>query len=190
MPPLHDGHGNCHTTRAYPWLDTETPIVQAAGRVDVAAANHHGYFDACGPAFAQALDADAYIVQAWHATHPAMETMQRLLNAWPGRQTRDVYVTRLVPESRSVNNRFLSALQSSEGHVVVRVSADGRYRIFVTDSRDESDRIVLAGALKTPKLIRVYAIVNDGGMLRLQMPSSPESKLTGRRSACALLRLC
>lgn len=140
----HDG--------AYPWLDTETPIVQAAGRVDVAAANHHGYFDACGPAFARALDADAYIVQAWHATHPAMETMQRLLNAWPGRQTRDVYVTRLVPESATVNGRFLSALRSSEGHIVVRVGADGCYRIFVMDSRDESDRVVLTGALKTPKL--------------------------------------
>lgn len=140
----------------YPWLNTETPIVHAAGRVDVATANHHGYFDACGPAFAQALDADAYIVQAWHATHPAMETMQRLLNAWRGRQTRDVYVTRLMPESRAVNGRFLSALRSSEGHVVVRVNTEGRYRIFVTDSRDDSDRVVLAGVLKTPKLARIW----------------------------------
>ncbi|OYX17164.1 MAG: hypothetical protein B7Z07_00595 [Sphingomonadales bacterium 32-67-7] len=142
----HDG--------AYPWLDTETPIVRAAGRVDVAAADHHGYFDANGPAFTQSLDADTYVVQAWHATHPAMATIQRLLNAWPGRQTRDVYVTRLTPESSAVNGRFVPALRSSEGHVVVRVSADGCYRIFVTDSRDESDRIMLAGVPETPKLAR------------------------------------
>ena len=145
----HDG--------AYPWLDTETPVVTSAGQVDVAAADHHGYFDACGPAFTRMLDADAYIVQAWHATHPAMATIQRLLNAWPGRRMRDVYVTRLTPESKAVNGRFLPALRSSEGHVVVRVSADGRYRIFVTDSRDESDRILLASASKASKLARLSA---------------------------------
>jgi hypothetical protein len=45
-------------------------MVRAAGLVDVAAADHHGYFadhhgyfDACGAAFVQALDPPAYIVQ-------------------------------------------------------------------------------------------------------------------------------
>jgi hypothetical protein len=141
---------------AYPWLDTETPIVRAAGRVDVAAADHHGYFDACGPAFTRMLDADAYVVQAWHATHPAMPVIQRVLDAWPGRKVRDVYVTRLTPESKAVNDRFVPALRSSEGHVVVRVYPDGRYRIFVTDSRDEGDRVVLASALTVPKLARQH----------------------------------
>jgi hypothetical protein len=135
----HDG--------AYPWLDTESPVVRAAGRVDVAAANHHGYFDACGPAFVQALDADAYVVPAWHATHPAMATLQRMEGAWAANsKLRDVYVTRLVAESRAINARFLPGLRSSEGHVVVRVRSDGTYRIFVTDSTDEQDRITVASA--------------------------------------------
>lgn len=142
----HDG--------AHPWLDVETPVVRAAGPVDVATANHHGYFDACGPAFVQALDAQAYIVQAWHATHPAMATLQRMQGAWGAdSKLRDVFVTRLVAESRTVNARFLPGLRSEEGHVVVRIRPDGTYRIFVIDSRDELDRIKHAGALCTAKQV-------------------------------------
>lgn len=134
----HDG--------AVPWLDTETPIARAAGRVDVASADHHGYFDADGAAFTEALKASAYVVQAWHATHPAMATLQRLLNDWRGRPTTDVYITRLSPESRAVNSRFLPKVRSTEGHVVVRVRPDDTFRIFVTDSRDEKDTITFASA--------------------------------------------
>lgn len=142
----HDG--------AVPWLDVETPIVQAAGRVDVASADHHGYFDACWPGFASALDADAYVIQAWHATHPAMGSLQRLLNAWQGRSLRDVFITRLDPASRTANGRFLSKIKSTEGHVVIRVRSDGSYGVYVTDSRNELDMITFAGELKTPKLLR------------------------------------
>jgi hypothetical protein len=138
---------------AVPWLDVETPVVTAAGRVDVAAADHHGYFDACSPAFTRALDADAYVIQAWHATHPAMAPLQRMLNAWPGRPLHDVFITRVDPVSRAVNGRFLPNVKSTEGHVVVRVGADGRYRIYVTDSRDERDIITFAGELRSPKLL-------------------------------------
>lgn len=142
----HDG--------AVPWLDVETPVVRAAGRVDVAAADHHGYFDACGPAFVRTLDADAYIVQAWHATHPAMATLQRMEGDWgSGSVLRDVFVTRLVAESRAVNARFLPGLRSSEGHVVVRVTPGGAYRVFVTDSRAEKDRMTYVGPRRRSKHI-------------------------------------
>ncbi|WP_313442937.1 MBL fold metallo-hydrolase [Novosphingobium sp.] len=133
----HDG--------AVPWLDVETPITRAAGKVDVASADHHGYFDANAKGLVEALDADAYVVQAWHATHPDPAPLQRMLNAWRGRKQRDVFITRLDPASQAVNNRFLRDVKSTEGHVVVRVFPDGTYRIFVTDSRDENDRISFAG---------------------------------------------
>jgi len=139
---------------AFPWMDVETPITRAAGPVDVAAADHHGYFDAAGPGFVRALDADAYVIQAWHATHPGMAPLQRMLNAWKGRSPRDVFITRLDPASRAVNERFLPLVKSSEGHVVVRVGADGQYRIFVTDSRDEKDTITFAGELRRSKLLK------------------------------------
>jgi hypothetical protein len=95
------------------------------------------------------------VIQAWHATHPAMATLQRLLNAWRGRETRDVFLTRLDPASKAVNARFLSKVKSTEGHVVVRVGPDGTYRTFVTDSRDEADRVTFSGATRTPKASRV-----------------------------------
>ena len=136
----HDG--------AVPWLDVETPIVRAAGKVDVASADHHGYFDADSPEFTRALDADVYVVQAWHATHPDMATLQRLSNAWTGRALRDVYITRLTAENRMTNARFLPDVKSAEGHVVVRVQPDGHYRVLVTDSRDEADSILHVGEVK------------------------------------------
>lgn len=139
----HDG--------AVPWLDVETPIVNAAGRVDVATADHHGYFDANWPGFTRALDADAFIIQAWHATHPAMPSLQRMLNAWKGRPPRDVFITRLDPASRAVNGRFLSQVRSVEGHVIIRVNPEGKYRIYVTDSRDERDRITFAGEIRSSR---------------------------------------
>jgi hypothetical protein len=142
----HDG--------AVPWLDVETPIVDAAGPVDVASADHHGYFDACWPGFTRALDADAYVIQAWHATHPAMGSLQRMLNAWRGRVPRDVFITRLDSDSRAVNARFLSQVKSTEGHVVVRVDAGGRYRTYVTDSRDEKDTVTFAGEVRRSKLLK------------------------------------
>lgn len=142
----HDG--------AFPWLDVETPIVTAAGKVDVASADHHGYFDACWPGFTRALDADAYVIQGWHATHPAMASLQRMLNGWRGRTPRDVFITRLDPASRSVNARFLPQVRSCEGHVVVRVSPDGTYRMFVTDSRDEQDRLTFRGEAKAAKSVK------------------------------------
>lgn len=142
----HDG--------AFPWLDVETPIARAAGRVDVAAADHHGYFDATWQGFTDALDADAYVIQAWHATHPAMATLQRMLNAWRGREGRDVFITRLDPAAREVNGRFMSQVKSTEGHVVMRVTPDGRYRTFVTDSRDESDRIIIATDTRLARNLR------------------------------------
>lgn len=142
----HDG--------AVPWLDVETPIVRATGKVDVAAANHHGYFDASWSGFTRSLDADAYVIQAWHATHPSMGSLQRMLDAWRGRTQRDVFITRLDPASRAVNQRFLPQTRSTEGHVVVRVAPDGRYRVYVTDSRDETDTITFAEELRPSKLLK------------------------------------
>jgi hypothetical protein len=36
---------------ANPWRDIETPAARAAGPVEAAVADHHGYVDATGPEF-------------------------------------------------------------------------------------------------------------------------------------------
>ncbi|UDF05429.1 ComEC/Rec2 family competence protein [Asticcacaulis sp. AND118] len=123
-----------HDGRA-PWRDIETPVARLAGRTEAAAANHHGYFDACGPAFVEALDAQVYVIQAWHATHPGQAQLQRMLGAWEGRTTADVFATDLLQANRDLNGRFVPQMKSTQGHVVIRVAADGAsYRVFVLDS--------------------------------------------------------
>ena len=118
-----------------PWRDVETPVVELAGRTEVAAVDHHGYFDACGPAFVRALNAQVYVVQAWHATHPGQAQLQRLLGAWADKTQADVFLTENLAANHALNARFLSKVRSLQGHVVIRVEPGGdRYQVFVLDS--------------------------------------------------------
>lgn len=137
------GDLNCDTYDGrYPWMDVETPVARAAGKVDVAVANHHGYFDACGPGFVALLDATNYIIPAWHVTHPGMAQLQRMLGAWPGVRRHNVFATRMLPENCLINNRFTAEMRSRQGHVVVRVEpGGGSYRILVLDSSNEQDYV-------------------------------------------------
>lgn len=130
-----------------PSLDVETPVVRVAGRTEVASADHHGYFDACGPEFVRALDAQVYVVQAWDIGHPGTAQMQRMVGQWvdgvtPTAQMHDVFVTDLLPANELMNRRFAPALKSRHGHVVVRVDPGGdSYRVYVLDSTRENGNI-------------------------------------------------
>ncbi len=130
---------------ALPWMDVESPVARAAGRTEVAAANHHGYFDACGPEFAKRLDAQAYIIQAWDIGHPGSAQMQRMLGQWGQQAKHDVFATDLLPANQLMNRRFAPQLKSQRGHVVVRVANGGdSYRIFVLDSSNETANVTAA----------------------------------------------
>ena len=126
-----------------PWADVETPAVRATGRVDVATADHHGYFDAVGPEFVKSLDAQVYIIQAWHLTHPGPAQLERMLGKWPGEKGHDVFALESLPQNRDFNSRFVSLLKSSQGHVVVRVAPDSKtYRVFVLNSGSEENEVI------------------------------------------------
>jgi glyoxylase-like metal-dependent hydrolase (beta-lactamase superfamily II) len=128
-----------------PWLDVESAVVEACGRVEVAVADHHGYFDACGPEFTKRLDAQAYVIPSWHVTHPAQAQLERMIGAWPNEKPHDVFATEMLPANKLWNARWLRQMKSTQGHVVVRVAADGAsYRIFVVDSTREDGRGVLS----------------------------------------------
>jgi metallo-beta-lactamase superfamily protein len=128
----------------FPWMDVETPVARVAGRVEVAVANHHGYFDSCGPDFVRLLDAQAYVIPSWHVTHPGQAQLQRLLGAWPGVARHDVFATDLLPANRQLNERFVKQMRSTQGHVVVRVAPGGdSYDIFVLDSSREVGSVKL-----------------------------------------------
>jgi hypothetical protein len=122
----------------YPWHDIETPVGKTAGRVSVAVANHHGYFDACGPAMVRALQPRAWVIPTWHASHPAMNTLANLFSTdlYPGE--RSVFALNMTSEALLTTERFSSKLMSSDGHVVLRVPRDGdTFTVYVIDARDE-----------------------------------------------------
>lgn len=137
------GDLNCDTNYgADPWRDVETPVANAAGPLSVATCNHHGYFDGTGPEFVRAARPRVWVLQSWHASHPAMSTLANLysLILYPGQ--RDVFCLGLHPAAALACARFSDSFKSSQGHVLVRVSPGGaEYVVLVIEDEDESDRI-------------------------------------------------
>jgi glyoxylase-like metal-dependent hydrolase (beta-lactamase superfamily II) len=125
-----------------PWMDALTPAAEAAGRVDVAVVPHHGLFDASGSAAVRALAARVWVISAWHASHPSITTLERLFNERLFAGPRSVYTTGLSPAADLTQGRLTRKLASREGHVVIRVAADGRsYQVVVTSNADEADQV-------------------------------------------------
>lgn len=127
---------------ALAWADIEGAAARACGPVDVAAACHHGYYDAVGASCVRELRPGAWIIPAWHITHPDMKPLERMFSKrlYPG--PRGVFLTQVMPQALRVNWRFLQRAKSTSGHVVVRVHPSGSYHIAVTDSWREDDRVL------------------------------------------------
>lgn len=125
-----------------PWRDIETSASRAAGPVSVATVDHHGYFDAAGPDYVRALKPRVWILQAWHASHPAMSVLANLYSTELYGGTRDVFAVGLKEEAELTTARFSDLMKSREGHVLVRVSATGNeYQVIILDDTDESGRV-------------------------------------------------
>ena len=123
------------------WRDIETPAARAAGPVEVAVADHHGYVDATGPEFVRALQPKAFVINAWDSAHPTMGALHNMLSRdlYPG--DRAIFSTGVKPESL-IAIRRLSELAAHDGHVVFRVSpGGGDFRVEITSSKDESDEV-------------------------------------------------
>jgi beta-lactamase superfamily II metal-dependent hydrolase len=121
-----------------PWLDVETPVAKVAGPVNVSALNHHGYFDSTGPDFVRQMRSRIYVVQAWHASHPALSVLDRLYSPLLYQGDRDVLATGLTQAASLADARFSDKMLSQHGHVIVRVSEQGRqYQVIVLDDATE-----------------------------------------------------
>jgi len=125
-----------------PWMNALTPAARAVGRVDVAKLPHHGMFDGSSGETIRALAARDWIISAWHAAHPSIETLERVYNPRLFAGERDVYATALHPAAELVMGRLTSRFRSKRGNVICRVAADGKsYRIVVTDASTDDDRV-------------------------------------------------
>lgn len=137
------GDLNCDTNYGQqPWLDIESAAAKVCGPVSVSTCNHHGYFDATGPEMVRALRPRVWVLQSWHASHPALSVLANLYSQtlYPGE--RDVFCLSLNPATALATGRFSDDFKSSQGHVLVRVEPGGaRYSVLVLEDGDESDRV-------------------------------------------------
>jgi hypothetical protein len=125
-----------------PWMDVETAVARAAGPVSVAALDHHGYYDGTGPEFVRAMRARVWVLQSWHASHPALATLDRLYSPVLYAGDRDVLATSLVAAAELADARLSDKMLSQQGHVVVRVSpGGGRYEVVVLDDGVEMGKV-------------------------------------------------
>jgi beta-lactamase superfamily II metal-dependent hydrolase len=124
----------------YPaWQDVETPVAQAVGPVDVAVLNHHGNRDSTNALLVRTLQPRVWIIPVWSSDHPGHDVLDRMYSTrlYPG--PRDVFATNMLEANRLVIGPLLDRLQSSEGHIVVRVTPGGAsYRVFILDDSSES----------------------------------------------------
>ena len=134
-----------------PWQDVETTVADVAGPVNVAALDHHGYFDGTGPEFVRAMRPRIYVLQSWHASHPALSVLDRLYSPilYPG--PRDVLATGMVQAAELADWRFSDRMLSRQGHVVVRVAPGGAtYEVIVLDHSQEQGEVKASfGPFKT-----------------------------------------
>jgi hypothetical protein len=124
------------------WQDVETPVAKAAGPVEAAILNHHGYIDAMNEFLIAALRPRVWTLSVWDSGHPTSAVWHRLNSTrlYPG--PREVFATDLHPGVRVVISG-IEKLASDRGHIVLRVApGGGEFRVAVVDDSSESHRVL------------------------------------------------
>ena len=128
---------------ALPWRDVGTAAARVCGPVDVAVAPHHGMFDGLSGDMVRVLSPRAWIIQAWHASHPNLSALERMLSERLYSGPRDIFATGLTSAGELVNKRLTDRFAAKKGHIIVRVAPGGKsFQVVVTDNADENDRVV------------------------------------------------
>ena len=121
------------------WQDLETPIARVAGPIDVLVLDHHGWLDSTNDFFLDTLQPRVVIIPAWHATHPDHGVLRRLLSA---KSKPDLFITSLLDAPRAIFSYLGPVFKSTEGHIVVRVSAGGAtYGVIILDDTNPAQLV-------------------------------------------------
>lgn len=112
--------------------DMETAMSKVCGKVDVAKANHHGYYETCNGAFLNNLSPEVLIIDARSNNHPVPSTMKRMTDLMVWTDPGEFYIT--VDQARKKLGEELWSHFKPWGHIVVRVYEGGhKYQVFVLD---------------------------------------------------------
>jgi len=126
-----------------PWMDIESAVAKVAGPTSVSALDHHGYFDGTGREFVRDMRSRVYVLQSWHASHPALSVLDELYSPVLSPGPHDVFSTGLVEAAHLADARLSDKMLSQHGHVVIRVAPDGsRFEVFVLDDTQEDGAVV------------------------------------------------
>jgi beta-lactamase superfamily II metal-dependent hydrolase len=126
-----------------PWMDVEAAVGKAAGPVSVSALDHHGYYDGTSPDFVRYMRSRVYVLQSWHASHPALSVLNELYSPVLQTGPRDVFATGLVQAAGIADARLSNKMLSQHGHVVVRVFPQGeRYEVLILDDTNEEGNVL------------------------------------------------
>ncbi len=124
-----------------PWRDSESPAAEVCGRVSVAVANHHGYFNANGDRYVRALQPKVFVIPAWDSAHPTVNVLNTLFSKAIYPVDRDVFAT-LVKQENRIANKKTDDLKSRAGHIVIRVEPGGEtFAVHILTNADESDTV-------------------------------------------------
>lgn len=127
--------------------DMETVMSKVCGKVDVAKANHHGYYETCNGAFLNILSPEVMIIDARSDNHPVPSTMKRMTDPLVWTTPGEFYIT--VDQARGKLGEELWSYFKPWGHIVVRVYEGGNeYQVFVLDADTTDYPIIYTSEVK------------------------------------------
>jgi beta-lactamase superfamily II metal-dependent hydrolase len=125
------------------WVDVETPMAKAVGKVEVTTLDHHGNRDGTNEFFLKTLQPKAVVEQTWCSDHPGQEVMHRLLSDHLYSDEKNVFATNIQEATKqTLGFWFTRGYKSMFGHVIVRVLPGGD-KFYVLIAETENEKIVI-----------------------------------------------
>jgi beta-lactamase superfamily II metal-dependent hydrolase len=125
------------------WVDVETPISNAVGRVEAATLDHHGGRDGTNENFLRNLQPQVIVEQSWRSDHPGQEVLYRLTSDYLYKGPKDIFATNIQEETKvTLGQTLTKGYKSMFGHVMIRVLPGGKeFYVFVL--KNEGRKLVV-----------------------------------------------
>jgi hypothetical protein len=133
---LFDSRGNL--------VNIEEEVGKACGPVNVCKVNHHSFIDSMSEGFVRNVKARAYIIPVWDYLHIQPSTMTNMTNRSLYPESRGIFPTNIpnVVREEYKNEPWMGSVCPVQGHIVIKVTEDGRkYRIYILKAEDEGRRV-------------------------------------------------